>query len=230
MLSKSGFRFFTTAVAGALLTTAAIAADRKVGQRPEPGIETTVTVGSTLLERFNMVAVTVPKLRDDFAQSLGIQGKVVIPSGSALRVEEAKPLKACTVAQDTYVDHFVGPRGAACLYDEDMDGVFDKVSAESVAFTKKKIKKPAPYELLDAPANPGSDYFRATLTYLGSANGVLRLSYREFSHDLARPAFTEELTFPLASTYPQTLAWRDTRITVLGNDGNGLRYRVEPAR
>ncbi|KFD26144.1 hypothetical protein [Sphingobium yanoikuyae] len=205
----------------------ATAAERKTGQRPESGIEATVTVGTPLLEKYDMVAVTVPRLRDDLKVPLGIQGQIVVPSGAQFRVVREKPLKACTVAEDTYVDHFVGPRGAACLQDADGDGAFDKASAESVMFTTKKIQPPAPYDLTDAPAAAGSDYFRQTLVYLGAAQGVLRLSYREFSHDMARPAFTEELTFPLEATYPQTIAWRDTRITLLGVSNAGLRYRVE---
>lgn len=208
----------------------ATAAERKVGQKPEPGVETTVTVGTPLLEKFNMVTVTVPRLRDDLKVPLGIQGQIVVPSGAQFRVVRDKPLKACTVAEDTYVDHIVGPRGAACLQDVDSDGAFDKASAESVMFTTKKIQPPAPYDLVDTPAAAGSDYFRQNLVYLGAAQGVLRLSYREFSHDMARPAFTEELSFPLEATYPQIIAWRDTRITLLGISNAGLQYRIEAAQ
>lgn len=223
--------------ARALLLAAAIlsavpvtAAERKVGQRPDAGVETTVTVGTPLLEKFNMVTVTVPRLRDDLKVPLGIQGQIVVPSGAQFRVVRDKPLKACTVAEDSYVDHFIGPRGASCLQDTDGDGAFDKASAESVMFTTKKIQPPAPYDLVDTPAAAGSDYFRQSLVYLGAAQGVLRLSYREFSHDMARPAFTEELSFPLEATYPQTIAWRETRITLLGVSNAGLRYRVESAQ
>jgi hypothetical protein len=212
----------------AAVAPTALAAERKVGQKPEPGVETTVTVGSSMYERFNMVAVGTPRLRDDLEVSLGIQGKIVIPSGSKLIVERAKPLKACTESEETYVDRFVGPRGAACLYDNDGDGAFEKASAANVMLTDKKLKTPAPYDVRDAPADPDSDYFRNTLTYLGSTGGVLRVSYREYSHDMARPAFTEELTFPLSGTFPETIAWRDTKITVLGLDASGLRYRLEP--
>jgi hypothetical protein len=58
---------------------------------------------------------------------------------------------------------------------------------------------------------------------------VLRLSYREFSNDLARPAFTEELSFPVSDAFPQTIVWRNTKITLLGLDNEGLRYRIETA-
>lgn len=210
-----------------LASSTATASERKFGQTPQAGVEATITVGSQLLERHNMVAVPQPQLRDDLEVSLGIQGKIVIPRGAELQVVRPNPLKACTTAQNTYIDLFVGPRDAACLYDDDMDGTFDQASAAKIMLTKRKIKTPAPYTVIDVPASAGSDFFKIVLTYLGSAGGVLRLSYREFSHDMARPAFTEELSFPIGDTFPQTIAWRDTKITLLGLDNNGLQYRVE---
>ena len=213
-----------------IANTGAMAAERKIGQRPEPGIENRVTVGSVLLEQFNIVADPAPKLRDDLEVSLGIQGKIVIPSRSRFHVIRSNPLKACTIAEDTYIDLFAGPRGPACLYDDNMDGIFDRASAEKMVLTTKKIKWPVPYDMIDTPASPSSDYFKMALTYLGGTGDVLRLSYREFSHDTARPAFTEELSFPLDQTFPQTITWRDTEITLIYIGKEGLRYRIEPKR
>ena len=116
------------------------------------------------------------------------------------------------------------------MQDKDGDGRIDQVSAENVLFTSKKLKEPVAFTMVDAPASAGADYFRQVLTFSGGAGGVLRISYREFSHDVARPAFTEELSFPLEAAYPQTITWRDTRITLLGLDGSGLRYRVEASK
>ena len=208
----------------------ASSAERRVGQRPNAGTENIVTVGSTLFERFNMVAVQIPKLREDVEVKLGIQGKISIPSNATFAISNEKPLKVCTIAEDTYIDIFVGPRGAACLTDSDMDGKFDKASAASVLFTNKSIKEPVAYDLIDTAASSNSDYFKMTLTYLGAAAGVLKLSYREFTHDMARPAFTEELSFPVDATFPQTIAWRDTTFTLLALDNKGLRYRVEATK
>jgi hypothetical protein len=199
---------------------------RKVGQKPEPGVESVVTVGSVLLERYDLTERAMPRLEAELSLSLGIQGKIVAPAGSLLTVERANPLKACTTSGG-YVDHLVGPRGAACLMDNDMDGAFDKASAADVLFTTKKINPPARYTLVSVTTPEAGNSFRQALIYLGTSAGTLRLSYREFSNDMARPAFTEELSFPMEATFPQTVAWRDTRITLLGVSNAGLRYRVE---
>jgi hypothetical protein len=186
------------------------------------------TVGSPLLERFDAPDATSAKaitIQQDVHVSLGMQGKSHIPKDSAFLVEQANPLKVCTVAQDAYSDWLSG--GPACLYDTDMDGKFDRTDA-NVVFTSRKLKEPVPYVFVDVPQLSGGSNFRQTLTYLGAAAGVLRISYREFSGDMARPAFTEELTFPLEKSFPQTIRWRETKITLLGATAEGLRYRIEP--
>lgn len=200
----------------------------KVIQTPPAGLESTVTVGSPLLERFDAPDATTAKrltIKQDVRVSLGMQGKIRIPKDSAFVIEQTNPLKVCTVAQDAYSAFLSG--GPACLYDTDMDGKFDRTDA-NVVFTSRELKEPVPYVLVDVPQLSGGSNFRQTLTYLGSAGDVLRVSYREFSGDMARPAFTEELTFPLDKSFPQTIRWRDTTITLLGTSAEGLRYRIEP--
>jgi len=200
----------------------------KVIQTPAAGVESVVTVGSPLLERYDAPdakTATAITIQQDVRVSLGMQGKIHIASNSAFVVEQANPLKVCTVAQDAYSDWISG--GPACLYDTDMDGKFDRTDA-NVVFTSRKLKEPVPYVFVEVPQLAGGSEFRQTLTYLGSAAGVLRVSYREFSGDMARPAFTEELTFPLEKSFPQTIRWRETRITLLASTAEGLRYRIEP--
>jgi hypothetical protein len=200
----------------------------KVVQTPSVGIEAVVTVGSPLLERFDGPEAATAKaitIEQDIHVSLGMQGKINIRRNSAFIVEQEKPLKVCTVAQDAYSDGISG--GPACLYDTDMDGKFDRTDA-NVVFTGRRLKEPVPIAIVEVPQSSGGSNFRQTLTYLGTAASVLRVSYREFSGDMARPAFTEELTFPLQKSFPQTIRWRETRITLLGVTEDGLRYRIEP--
>jgi hypothetical protein len=160
-----------------------------------------------------------------------MQGSIRISAGSIMMitVDQPKKLRACTVAQDTYTN-MMNQTGGACLTDRDRDGIFDTVSAQSTGLTTKPLAAPLSYTVSDVPENAGANNHRNVLIYLGAAGGVLRLSYREFSNDMARPAFTEDLTFPLTGTYPQTVTWRDTKITLLGLGDAGLRYRVEAAK
>ena len=213
-------------------TLAHTATHRKVGQRPEPGVEATVTVGSPLLERYNMIVSLGATVAQDVHANLGMQGDVRIPAQSLMVVtEDGKKLRACTLAQDTYTN-MMQQTGAGCLIDRDEDGVFDAASARDVGFTTRKLAQPVPYTRVDVPENPvGVTNQKDVLVYLGAASGVLRLSYRQFAAgDMIRAISTDDLSYPLGPTYPQTITWRDTRITLLGLDNDGLRYRVEAAK
>jgi hypothetical protein len=231
--SNIGTRIAAAAVLAASVAGAAIAqtAHREVGQKPEAGVDSVVTIGSPLLKRYNMIVVPGVILERDVDVDLGMQGDVRISAGSPMKAETDTPkkLRVCTVAKDTYTN-MMNQTGGACLTDRDRDGNFDSVSAQSIMGTTKLLKEPVPYTVTGVPEGFGENNHQVVLIYQGAAAGTLRLSYREFSNDMARPAFTEELSFPIEGTYPQTITWRDTRITLLGLGGDGLRYRIEAAK
>ena len=205
-------------------------AHREVGQQPKAGIDSVVTVGSPLLRLFNMIVVPGMILTKDVDMDLGFVGSIRMSAGSAMRVVSDTPskLRACSVAPDTYVNG--SDRRSACLADTKHGGSFDTVWAEGIMGSKRVLPEPIPYKLDSVSENYGANNHQSVLIYQGVASGVLRLSYREFSNDIAKPAFTEDLTFPLTGTYPQTVTWRDTKITLLGLSADGLRYRVEAAK
>lgn len=69
---------------------------------------------------------------------------------------------------------------------------------------------------------------RRELVYSGAGGGVLRLLYREFADDMARPAFTQEVTYDLAPTGADTVAsFKGVRLRVRDAGNAGLRYVVE---
>lgn len=70
----------------------------------------------------------------------------------------------------------------------------------------------------------GPTAFKRELVYSGVSGGVVRLSYREFSGDLARPAFTQELTYDLADG--DEIGFRGARFRVLKATNVSIRYVV----
>ena len=233
MQTRTGhFATAATLVLGLAFTGPAYGAERKVGQTPEPGVVATVSIGSTLLEWYNIIVDPGVILARDVDVDLGMQGSIRISAGSPMMIEldTGKKLKACTVAQDTYTN-MMHQTGGACLTDRDKDGRFDTVSAQSIGLTTKPLAEPLPYQVTGVPENAGENNHRSVLVYLGAAAGVMHLSYREFSNDMARPASSRgSYLSHWGPTYPQSITWRDTKITLLGLDGDGLRYRVEAAK
>jgi hypothetical protein len=71
----------------------------------------------------------------------------------------------------------------------------------------------------DAP-----DSVKKELLYDGRSGTTLRLSYREFVRDMARPAFTQELTYDLRDD--RVVGFRGARLEVIDANNTSIRYRV----
>tara|TARA_A100001391_G_scaffold172467_1_gene133962 strand:+ start:82 stop:786 length:705 start_codon:yes stop_codon:yes gene_type:complete len=66
--------------------------------------------------------------------------------------------------------------------------------------------------------------FQQTLIYSGRVGDRIRVSYREFSGSMARPAFSNEAEYDLSQS--DTIAYRGARIKVIEADNESIRYVV----
>lgn len=68
---------------------------------------------------------------------------------------------------------------------------------------------------------------RFELLYQGAGGAVLRLTYREFTgEDLARPAFSQEVTYDLNTAGPTDISFKGALIRVVTAGNTSLRYSV----
>jgi hypothetical protein len=187
---------------------------QRIGSLPLTGVEHLATVGSPVFERFHYAFKRVAVPEADILKTILFMD-IRIPAGAPLTIIQSKAkLKACDLDGE-------------CALDDDGDGTFDRIAKSSVS-TAFKIAVPVKYTVQDIVV-PSFNSFRQVTIFLGSSGDAIRLSYREFSNDLARPAFTEDLSFPLPRSFPATMAFKDVRLTVLAIDGAGMRYRIESA-
>lgn len=89
--------------------------------------------------------------------------------------------------------------------------------------TNSRVKKKFPAYTMSPTIEEG---FRQELVYFGVAGDVLKLAYREFSGGLARPAFTQEVTFTLESEGSTMIHFKGARIEIHEIDNSGVRYTV----
>jgi hypothetical protein len=69
-----------------------------------------------------------------------------------------------------------------------------------------------------------ADTVRKEILYDGRSGSTIRLSYREFTQDLARPAFTQELSYDIASD--KIIGFRRARFEVLSAGNSSISYRL----
>jgi len=68
------------------------------------------------------------------------------------------------------------------------------------------------------------DSFSKELIYGGMSQNTITISYREFSDNTARPAFTQELKYDLSQSDP--IGFRGARFQVIKATNTGLVYKV----
>lgn len=86
------------------------------------------------------------------------------------------------------------------------------------------------YVLVDAPveigvcADAARGEFRRELIYTGTSGGAVNLEYREYSDNLARPAFTQAVSYEIGDD--PVIGFRGARVEVLTASNTSIRYRV----
>ncbi len=182
---------------------------------PAVGIRKTVSVGSNIHEYSKSFSFDAPVTEIEMKGGQWLL-PLVVPAGTVLRqVESKSKFKACT-------DDGQGP----CGLDDDGDGTFDRMAQDFVT-SALKLKVKVPYAMKRVVVD-SNESFKQVILYQGATSDTLRLSYREFKNNMARDAFTEELTIPLTKTFPQDVAVKAVKLRIHNIDGLGLTYEVLP--
>lgn len=202
-----------TALAGLGLIGALLAADRQ--SRKEQMVRVR---GATAEPDFDLDAFARPG-EAVFATYNFDQVATLITTEDFLSVQGYRRA-AGQVYYKMVVGKFCRANGKKCVEDKDGDGDLDKLG--HVDGKKVDVLYREGFERF-----PFTGGFRTELLYLGLANGVLRLQYREFQDDLVRPAFSQELTYGV-DAFPVTLFFQSLRLDVVEAGNHGISYRAYP--
>ncbi len=122
-----------------------------------------------------------------------------------------------------------GSTGAtiACLIDVDKDGKFDySMFSTREKYFELSAKTPYSTAIVESSAE-AKGTLRVDFLFQGFARGVLRFSYREFRDGIARPAFTQDLTYEAEANGAATIGFKGMRLKVIGADNQKITYVVE---
>lgn len=107
------------------------------------------------------------------------------------------------------------------------DGVaygFGSYTGRQVSVIRWKVPPAAPIlRKADKVYLTGS--FRQELIYNGKSSSTIKMSYREFKDDFARPAFTQELSYDLAES--KTVGFRGMNIEVVEATNSHIKYTIK---
>jgi len=90
------------------------------------------------------------------------------------------------------------------------------------------LSAPIPYEVsVTETEMENPDDFFVDVLYQGTSKGEVKISYREYSHGLARPAFTQDVSYELEKDGSAAIGFKGMRIKVLKATGQDIQYILE---
>ncbi len=199
---------------------------RVVEASPEPGVLQTVGQGEVVYAESQNPLLRAAVIEE----ALQVSKELTIPKGTAFR----------SVGNGEYCFTYdIDKPKAVCLASS--EGTFTrtrllKTGSKPTAWSSLSTPirfTPSHLPLPPLPPNAASignvsiKRSRQEILFSGAAGGVLRMQYREFVNDLARPAFSQELTYDLPADAPITVSVKGARIEVLKAGNEGIRHRVQ---
>jgi hypothetical protein len=183
----------------------------KHGEAPKLNTPTEKEVGDAIYSKFNYTETAGIKIDQAMTTRL-LTRKINIPEGTFLwRHDEKKNTHFC--ASRSTVPGLWNDKEVVCFRDTSNDSRLDSIHILGTAFGSwSNLQEPIRFHEATQLAQGGG--YRYELLYEGVASGVLRLTYREFVNDMARPSFTQELTYTLEPTGQGTVVFRGARLRV----------------
>ncbi len=213
----------------------------KIGKEPELGIVSKVEVGEAIYAEFDYIEIEQEggqsferaRLIDGYNNSFYL-GRIKIESGYLLvGYSDANGSKQYCTTTANYYDPLLGPYDIVCFFDSNDDGMFDKVRTTKMLLGSWKNISDVPYnkELVSEVTGGVKGQriekgFKYELLYQGVSAGTIKVAYREYSDNFARPAFYQEVNYELNSSGATTINFKGVEIEVLNASNNGISYKV----
>lgn len=185
---------------------------------PNKGESTTAAAGDEIFAYSRLYTVEGAVL-DDRAKAGNWLLQDWYEAGTRLVPVSSKAIfKACVPDPGT-----LNTYNGVCFLDDDGDGTFDRSAADFVA-TATKLKTKVHYSRSPISVQR-DDAFKFLLLYQGATADTFRFSYREFKNDMARAAFTEELTVP-REPLPMMMRLKGHTFQVNSASGLGITFKL----
>lgn len=196
--------------------------EEAVGNLPQLGVTSSVPVGEVVFSQFRYWRKTGYVLRDSANISIG-GGKVQVSSGDFL-VKSIVEGKTAYCTEKPAFSMIVGGK-TACFTDRENKKVLNEVKvASDVMWWSSELTSPLAYATSEIVV-PRKDAMKRELIYQGISKDVLRLTYREYFNDMARPAFFQDVTYDV-STFPAEITFKSVRLRILSAGNKGIEYQA----
>lgn len=91
-------------------------------------------------------------------------------------------------------------------------------------FSANSMKSKLNIEMIENRFITSKASLQQTVIYTGKQDNILKFSYREFSNDMARPAFTTDITYDLNES--NIIGYKSFRAEVIQATNTEIRYKI----
>lgn len=121
-----------------------------------------------------------------------------------------------------------------CFRDINNDGIFDEYTKLSNPLDNafKRMESKVKYKKTSGPLyahlrlNTAHTGFKKELIYQGVSEGNITIAYREFRNDMARPAYSQIVSYDIDDLGRATIGFKGARIKVYSASGIHIEYEV----
>lgn len=188
----------------------------EAGSFPELDSVTTVNVGQVMVSEYDYLSQNYATVLEEVPGGFWA-GRQSIAAGSSLH-------SAISDGEQVFC-HPPRREGAPCLKDTNGDGYFNRVftmNVFSMIVNGRNIDS-IKYRVADQSIQDG---FKYELIYQGRNENVVRIAYREYTDNLARPAYSQDLSYTLEQSVTD-VRFRDVALTIHEANNNEITYVVE---
>jgi len=193
----------------------------KIGKEPDLGIVSQVKVGDTIYTDFDYTQSEGVRLINGFKYTYGRYDRIKI------NVEPGEFLFGYQYSNGTKEYCTSNPEINVCFLSSGDDVNFNKFRVMQDFFKNKQnwmySAHDIPFEKSEIGYIKGRTY---EFLYDGIANGVLRVTYREYVDSTAQPAFFQQVNYELNPNGNTTINFKGVEIEVLDASNNKITYKV----
>lgn len=219
------FAIFVAALTltGCTTTKHAISPQLTFIDQPKIGEEHSTELGETLVQKGKLYTYEGLRLQNTVTAGGGIFKTLTLRGGTLLKktLFDEDRIYYTTQKLEIY-DSMLGTQmvfgGLAVLKDDQKNIIFFS------GFTKDFVPEPLPILEKTIITDTEKPNFRQELIYNGRAGDVIKILYREYTGDLLRAPFSQEVQYDLREGI--TIGFKGARLEVINTNNVKIQYRV----
>jgi len=215
------FIILTLSIIGCASQPVPLTQNTRQSSEPKIGIITQKYIGDTLLLQGNIITYPAIEVLQEVKGVVGLRGNIVKGIYIATHTEGSDTF-FLPDPNDTKMNNLIGIFFLVKTKKNEVKMAYRNTGAAGGIF-KPTTLSPESYRMTEASIESPSN-FQQTLIYTGKEGNIIKMTYREYSGNLARPAFTIDVSYDLNDS--NIIAFREARLEIIEATNMLIKYKV----